>query len=343
MKMTTDHLCSLLIMLGGALTLGPACGGTATSIEGGPGDGTGASREATGGALGMNGGTSTGGAGIGGASTGGTGGMAQTGDSGGTGGSGGEPTGVVEVPESPCSTPGALACAGNNQSVALVCSGGIWQVSQVCLATQACDSRPGPMQGTCRDLHPECTDRHPGEGYCLDETTRMACGPDNVTLEPEECTGSCFNDACDNRPNYCPVGDYIFNCGTECGVPMDGCFVPGMDCVSSIGVPFSPGQPWRLRTANYDGTCSACDPPMRRARIVASAGPVVRWKIAVPSPWKLAPANEVCPETAIESGCLIVEQDSGYLAIAYTDDPAASEVTIVVESEALEDEELECP
>src|SRR5690606_903439 len=308
------------------LLVGSGCGGSATNASGdgdGDGDGDDSSEGGSGGtanngtgamssgaaastgATTGDGGTSTGGGGgTGGAPpTGGTGGTGTGGEATGGTGTGGGPTGVVEVPESMCGTPGALACAGNNQQVALVCSGGIWQVSQVCPASQACDSTPGTTQGTCKDRHPDCIGQDPGEPTsCSGDTTLMVCGADNISLEGLECTGSCFNDACDNRPNYCPnYHDIFINCGTDCGeFNEDYCSAFGQCANAAIpGEIFDIGETLVVRSPGYASACSTtCDQPRRRVSVAIPSLPSPRrFKVTVSSPWKVSSTSSTCPGT----------------------------------------------
>lgn len=228
-------------------------------------------------------------------------------------------------------------------------------MSQVCPASQACDSTPGTTQGTCKDRHPDCVDSEPGEGTCQDVSTLMACGPDNVNLVPLECEGSCFHDQCDNRPNYCPVWDWVLenvNCGTECGETRDTCFLFDRTCAEAPGMLFSPGTTGILRIADYESTCSAklsdssCDEAVHGFWfLVANQNEeTLRWKVTIPpgSAWKLAAGTNRCPEEGIVGGCLVVGPSMGETVSIFTDDPNATEENVVIEA-ALDSEPLECP
>lgn len=354
-----------------SLVLVAACGGSATNVSGdgdgdnsGDGDGmssdgghsgtgaigSGAMSSGDGGGSG-DGGSNAGGTGSGGewgtTGGGGSGGDATGGAATGGAGTGGGVTGVVEEPESTCSTAGALACAGNNQQVALVCSGGVWEISQVCPASQACDTAPGVSQGTCKDRHEDCDGLSPGGGTCSGDTTLISCGVDNLTLEEVECTGACFNEACDDRPNHCPYDyDYFVNCGSDCGEHHPSfCYEDILDaeCLMA-GVGVVVGTRTIVRIPNYASSCeTTCEAPVRRAAIwVGPEEPPVRFKMTVPPPWKIVSASSGCPQGG--GGCFIGEITSSLEILhVFTDDPSALEQNVVIESESLEDDELSCP
>jgi hypothetical protein len=94
---------------------------------------------------------------------------------------------------SPCSVPGALACAGNAQKVVLICSGDLWTLASICPSGQNCDSRSGSDQGACATVDPLCTGSNPGDYVCSNDTTVVACGPDLVSDSPVH---TCMNQAC---------------------------------------------------------------------------------------------------------------------------------------------------
>lgn len=282
----------------------------------------------------------------GGTDTGGTSGTGGTSTSG-TGGAGGGPTGVVEELGSECDTPAELACAGNHQRVSLICAGGTWQVNETCPENHACDTTPGFDQGTCKERLPECVDQEPGRGVCEDSATLLQCGPDNVTLEPVECEGSCYEGACDNRPNHCPAEPFI-NCGRECGEMSANCdTAAGCEDKPFVARVFfdQAGQSHIVRIGDYDALCTVdCDVHETRGfRLYASTSSTLRWRVTVPAPWGIPTTSNHCHEESPE-GCVLVGPDSGdvHLGVVVTDDPAASEQNILIES-AAEGETLECP
>ncbi len=118
----------------------------------------------------------------------------------------------------PCSASGAFACAGSNQAVVLLCSGGLWTPRLSCEANQRCDS----SSGRCATLVAECADRQPGYAFC-DGNTLKTCGPDLVTVDGLPCCGLCHAGACD--PPRC--GDGRVQSPEECDdgnhQPADGC------------------------------------------------------------------------------------------------------------------------
>ena len=121
--------------------------------------------------------------------------------SGGTGGA--NPTGVGKLGE-PCSEVGQLACAGNAQSLKVLCeTDHTWQKNGTCDGDALCDTTVKP--GTCKQVVAACTGKSPGDMVCAG-LTRVKCGPDLVTTEDVE--------AC---PYVCSAGE----CSGVC-VPLTG-------------------------------------------------------------------------------------------------------------------------
>jgi hypothetical protein len=335
----------------GAESAGGASGGGGNPSGGTDGSGasSGTSGANSGGAPNSGGTNGSGGAsGDAGASAGGMSGSSGAGGASGNAGTGGSSgaTGAVAQPESPCSMPGALACAGNHQRVTLVCSGGIWQVGEVCAQNYACDSTPGFNQGSCRPILAECAGHEPGYTFCSSTTTSQRCGPDNVTLVPEVCTGSCHHNACDNRPNHCPIGSYR-NCGTECREPDSQCFPDvSWPCVvmAPITVPAA-GQSRIIRTPDYDDVCepSSCDPRLRFIYTPFTSNDPVHVRITVGGPWRLAaiPGGGGCPAASAVTCLIWTPLLSNYIQI-FTYDPSAPEENVYFQTAAA-GEQLECP
>ena len=94
----------------------------------------------------------------------------------------------------PCSIPYELACNGNAQAIATICTGGVWTLNQQC-EPGYCDSAPGEAtQGLCRQAAPGCQDVAPGTIVCItNDNARVyqTCGPDLVSYAGAE--------------GYCPV------------------------------------------------------------------------------------------------------------------------------------------
>jgi hypothetical protein len=96
--------------------------------------------------------------------------------------------GQVATLGSACSSPGALACAGNHQKVTAICStDGTWEVNMTCGLDEYCDSTPGPSAGLCRPVVDRCKGRQPDDTYCTEPSSTSGpanvyeCGPDTVT------------------------------------------------------------------------------------------------------------------------------------------------------------------
>lgn len=108
-------------------------------------------------------------------------------------------TGAVALLGSACTSPAALACAGNAQKVTLICSGGTWTANETCPAGQNCNSAPGPNQGTCASIDPLCaTDAGPGATSCSSPSQILICGPDLLSHSFSMCanTTTCVAGAC---------------------------------------------------------------------------------------------------------------------------------------------------
>ncbi|MGA2448866.1 MAG: hypothetical protein ABTD50_09340 [Polyangiaceae bacterium] len=109
-------------------------------------------------------------------------------------------SGDIAVLGCPCVTPAALACAGNDQRVVLICSGGTWAFAQTCDRGQNCDSTPGANQASCATLDTACAGESPGYRYCGDSANVIECGPDLLNhTQVQTCPlPSCDAGACTN-------------------------------------------------------------------------------------------------------------------------------------------------
>ena len=207
----------------GSATLRTDAGTAGTGGVAGAGGAAGAGGTAgTGGVAGAGGTAGTGGvagaggvAGVGGATgTGGTGGRgAPGGQSGGSGGASGSRgvagsgdagsgpctasgSNAVAILNCPCSSPGKLACNGNAQPVALICSQGSWTLNQTCSGTNLCDS----LVGTCQPIDPLCQGATAGQTVCDGSANVVQCGVDRVShTMVESCAGAaptCLTGTC---------------------------------------------------------------------------------------------------------------------------------------------------
>src|SRR5690606_16721688 len=70
----------------------------------------------------------------------------------------------------------------------------------------------------------------------------------------------------------------------------------------------------------------------------------LRFKATVTPPWKLVQSISGCPGTNSDDQRLLgVASTTLIFMSVYSDDPNAPEANVVIETEALEDDELECP
>jgi hypothetical protein len=311
-------------MQGGAGTDRP--GGAGGSEDGTSGVGPSGGSSTTGG----NGGTTAGQSGAGGSSDGGSG---DGGDDG------------TAVLGDPCDTPGALACAGFHQRVTLICDRE-WTVNQTCGGDQVCDTSSGINRGICRDRLPECRDFEPGHRFCQSDTTLVACGPDNVTLEVvETCTGICWGDTCDNRPNHCPspsLGAGLINCADDCGGRTERWCEENCP---SLSLPLLPNDTIVIRSPAYGGACVPACNPTRRGILIAQDvpnAPLPAVRVSVAPPWyvTIVTVQEDFCTTTPES-CLVYAGGYGSLYV-YTDDPAAGPANVSVETSS-QASGLSCP
>jgi hypothetical protein len=106
-------------------------------------------------------------------------------------------TGALAIAGCPCGMPGALSCAGNTQPDVLVCSGGEWTAQGTCPGGQVCNSLPGPRQGTCATVVPQCISQPTGQVLCVDRWTVGVCSADMLLAAVEPCGGApCVAGAC---------------------------------------------------------------------------------------------------------------------------------------------------
>lgn len=162
-------------------------------------------------------------AGTGGKSTGGSGGSSTGGalTSAGGSASGGSPSenpGVQKLGEV-CGDAGALACAGENQKLQLLCDGSEWVQNGTCSGTAVCDTDED-NRGSCQEPLEGCLDKEPGETYCEDGETRR-CGLDRVTSDlVEECEWYCDEVGLQcSTDQPCPAvpAEQLHDCTGVCG------------------------------------------------------------------------------------------------------------------------------
>lgn len=297
-----------------------AQGGTMNVEDGGEaGESAGGAGGATGGSAGKGSGGSAGQAQAGGAgmSAGGpqggnagqsSGGAGQSGSAGsGTAGSG--TAGMVGVLGTPCSPPGALACAGNHQKLTVLCGGdGEWEPNQTCGSDEYCDSTPGPNVGTCQPVAAGCEDG-PATTFCeADGRTLVRCSADAVSTTPETCDEACRGNMCRDAPE-CPVwSDYDVgvSCASECTVQPDRCFIRQDSCRMYADVVLGPGKTAIVRTPWADDACpSGCAGqysvfPVSLVQIGANRA----IRISVPEQWKYQPNRSLCAQ--VLDGCVVM-------------------------------------
>jgi cysteine-rich repeat protein len=118
----------------------------------------------------------------------------------------------------PCTSSGALGCAGKAQKASLICSSGTWHMLTTCGATQNCDG----TTGVCTDIVPGCVGHAAGYKFCNSDVLET-CGPDLVDTSAVTCCGPCSNGSC----QAASCGDGKVETGEECddgnATPADGC------------------------------------------------------------------------------------------------------------------------
>lgn len=260
---------------------------------------------------------------------GGSGGATSSGGTAGGGGSSSEGAGGVQTLGADCSVPGALACAGTYQKLALVCAGdGAWGIRETCGVEQFCDSSEGPNRGLCRDGLAECMDEGPGTLFC-NGTSVEQCGPDAVTSEVvQECEGGCVGGAC-NDSVACPTAPNVVDCAGDC--PGEPC-----ECKGSVFGRIAHA----VRIPDSAQACEfACDSAVRGITVEVSAEPndqIQRWRVMAPAPWSVAVADQDSGPCSLEPGqtCatleVTVEQVQAFIYV-FTDEPDVKGGNVSVE------------
>jgi len=258
------------------------------------------------------------------------------GDAPGTGGS--EPSsnpGVATLGQ-PCSGPGALACAGENQKLQLLCDGSKWVQNGTCNGSAVCDTGE-KNRGSCQEPLEGCADKEPGETYCEDKVTRR-CGTDRVKSELVEACGSYCNEegtGC-SADGECPlISATTFECASACDADETHCEQGEGECsfLDLSGVSRADLQGAYVRLPSGNDLCLEhldgfdCD---RRAFIVLLRNG--SFQVHLPTGWRARVVPELyddsaqyaglvtCGEEFIE-GCLEIETDpqaSGFPAVVLT-------------------------
>jgi hypothetical protein len=305
-------------------TGGKSARGGSTGMEDGgeAGASTGGTGGATSGAGGKPSGGSAGKSGAGG-SAGGTGGQSggTAGQSGGSAGQSGAAgngaAGMVGGLGTPCSPPGALACAGNYQKLTVLCGGdGEWEANQTCGADLYCDSTPGPNVGTCRPVAAGC-EGGPGTTFCdeQDPEQLLRCTADAVRTSVEPCDGLCRNGVCrDAEP--CPVwSDYDdeVSCSSDCPAA-HACAASSSACPSDFAtVRLDTDSTAVLRTLWAEDTCQACNgtgAAIVDADVLSNSGRAIR--VTVPAPWKYMLRRRLDCSEAVD-GCVVLQASTASL------------------------------
>jgi cysteine-rich repeat protein len=178
----------------------------------------------------------------GGSAAGGSGGTAGTGGSGvgqsgeeGLGGSGGNANELEgTVIGAPCDEPESLTCPGPASESVLICTSGVWALSEACARGTLCDS----TDPSCKAIAPGCERLAPGGAYC-EGNTRFVCGPDLVSIEEEACDGRCSGGQCASAD----CGDGIVQDDEECDdgndVDTDACTSTCLEATCGDGFLFA--------------------------------------------------------------------------------------------------------
>lgn len=145
----------------------------------------------------------------------------------------------------PCES-GDISCVGRNQLQRSICNDGLWTAATPCQENQRCDAEPGPNQGLCRAIIPECADAAPGDYVCADARL-IHCGPDLVTAVVEDCSSSELCDSergrcndCSADSSICPTAISYATCDSsgqwlEQNCPVDSPFCVGSgECVACV-------------------------------------------------------------------------------------------------------------
>jgi hypothetical protein len=148
-----------------------------------------------------------------------------------------------------CAPSGALACGGNGQTVATVCTGGAWAYRTTCSSGEVCDTTTGATEGTCAMADPLCATAHPGENVCKTDTTVVQCGPDLLTDSPvktcvaQACVSGACSGVCSPGATRCATATEAETCSasgqwgtaTACPVADPSCI--GTACAPAVVTP----------------------------------------------------------------------------------------------------------
>ena len=123
-----------------------------------------------------------------------------------------------------CTNPGALACAGENQKLQLLCDGsGEWVQNGTCAGIAVCDTGEA-NRGSCQEPIAGCVDREPRERYCMGWGDIMECNVDRTASSlVESCSIGCVDGECSPVDDPCPEGGGAFDCSLQCEDPQFEC------------------------------------------------------------------------------------------------------------------------
>jgi hypothetical protein len=202
-----------------------------------------------------------------------------------------------------CSPPGALACAGPNQKLTLVCGGDkTWETNQTCASGEFCQSTPGADLGLCKKPSDDCASRQPGDAFCgsSDSKDAMECDADGLAADlVEHCADRCVDGKCADALS-CP-DNIVYSCDPKCpGGPTPAaaaCFelcptVPGGLSPKLDLDAAQPGVKYAIMLPAVSASPSpcSCDSAVDSLQGVAFrliSDTTKYWRITYPEPWVL--------------------------------------------------------
>lgn len=230
-----------------------------------------------------------------------------------------------------CGDAGALACAGENQKLQLLCYGSKWVQNGTCSGSTVCDTGEA-NRGSCQEPVPGCADKDPGEPYCGAADEVHSCGPDRLGgMRLEECSGRCVDGEC-VPGDVCPnASSQLFDCSEECAELDESCSLNSTNNCGNVTILEGDTMPAVVRTASSANSCD--DVPISECEnslfIIRFEDPDTTYRVELPDgvkaqssiqPLQFDSWPNACEwEESSQSTCVTVEARSNLSSYDSTD------------------------